>query len=57
MKRATSRTIPLPAVLDFERHGFIVLYVLPAILLVVLVSVYTVLYAFQVSLYETRFLA
>ncbi len=47
---------PLPLVLNLERRGFIVLFVLPTLLLVTLVSFYPILYAFNTSLYETRFL-
>ena len=41
---------------SFERRGFIVVFALPATLLVLLVYVYPILYAFWVSLHQTRFL-
>lgn len=44
------------ALLDFERRGVIVLFALPALLLVALVSFAPILYAVNISLYATRFL-
>jgi multiple sugar transport system permease protein len=41
---------------SFERRGFIVVFALPAVLLVILVYLYPILYAFWVSLHQTRFL-
>jgi multiple sugar transport system permease protein len=40
----------------FERHGFIVVFALPATLLVATVYLYPILYAFWVSLHQTQFL-
>jgi ABC-type sugar transport system permease subunit len=41
---------------SFERRGFIVVFALPAALLVVLVYLYPILYAVWVSLHQTQFL-
>jgi multiple sugar transport system permease protein len=41
---------------SFERHGFIVVFALPATLLVATVYLYPILYALWVSLHQTQFL-
>jgi multiple sugar transport system permease protein len=41
---------------SFERYGFIAVFALPALVLVVAVWFYPIVYAFKVSLYQTRYL-
>lgn len=41
---------------SFERHGFVVVFALPATLLVATVYLYPILYALWVSLHQTQFL-